>query len=58
MAYSLLSPRLACSYQERGTAYSYVAQIKDRFKTEPVIYRDFLNILQVGMLVWGCKGAT
>ena len=33
--------------QERGTAYSYVAQIKDRFKTEPVIYREFLNILQV-----------
>ena len=33
--------------QERGTAYSYVAQIKERFKKEPHIYREFLNILQL-----------
>ena len=32
--------------QERGTAYTYVAQIKKRFEHEPQIYREFLSILQ------------
>ena len=35
------------SNQERGTAYSYVAQIKKRFEYDPQIYREFLRILQL-----------
>jgi len=38
--------------QERGTAYTYVAQIKKRFEHEPQIYREFLRSLWTVRLLY------